>query len=158
MSADRQLRLIIAIWTLSLLAAAWGGATLPSSDLVAFAPQRFDYLFPSFALLVPPVLVATNHVVPTKWRWHSVEFGWVQRVIDRRWGEGTTLTFWRRFRPLSFFSAYTFILGVGGMIASTIQNAPPASFEHSLTFVCFGVGFFLAFVLERHVFKVPYAA
>jgi len=158
MAGDRQLQLIVAIWALALVNALWSGAAMPTSELVAFAPQRFDYLFPSIALLGPPVLMAANHVFAAKWRWSSINFGRLQRAVDSRFGDGTTIRFWRRLRPISLISAGAFLSGVVGFIASTIQNAPPASFEHSLTSVCFGVGFLLALVLERHVFKDPHAA
>ena len=155
---DRQLQLIVGLWALMLVNAAWSGFTLPSSDLVTFSPNRFSYLFPLSALLGPPVLMAANHLFPQKWRWDAIDLGWLQRAIDRRFGHDTTITFWRRLRPLSFISASALILGTTGLIASSLAKGPPAAFEHSLTFLCFGVGFFSAMMLERYVFKVAHAA
>ena len=156
--ADRQLQLIVGLWALMLINAVWSGLTLPSSDLVAFAPNRFSYMFPLFALLAPPVLMAANHLFPKRWRWDAIELGWLQSAIDRRFGANTTITFWRRLRPLSFISASGLILGTAGLIASSLANGPPAAFEHSVTFLCFGVGFFSALMLECYIFKVTHAA
>lgn len=131
---------------------------MPTSELVAFAPNSFSLAGPGFALLAPPGLIVIGFLLPAKWRQGPLQLGWLQTVIDRRFGEGAALNFWHRLRPLPLISAYTFLLGTSGLVASAVQDAPLNSFEHSITFLCFGIGFFIASMIERHMSKARNAA
>jgi hypothetical protein len=150
MAVPYQRLIVGGLWAVFLADGIRQGLLVPS----AYTPNEEQYFWVGalFGLLAPPLIMVPSYL---SLRSRPYDPGRISRWVDRRWGQGSALSFLQTLRPVLLIGCAGLILGAVGLISCLVAGSSKGPYGVALFFLFAGGWFVLGSVWLRR--QVPHS-